>query len=356
MTNRELFRVEDLPTLQNRVYSTPTEARNCELGNIILVQDSKTGLIYNSAFDPSKLEYDENYQNEQAYSISFQQHLNKVADIVTRYTHGGSILEVGCGKGRFINILRDMGHKVIGVDPAYQGDDHNIYKVPFTPELGLHADVLVLRHVLEHIPSPINFLKEIARSNGGAGILYIEVPCFDWIMTKKAWFDIYYEHVNYFRIDDLLRLFGSVHESGHLFGGQYIYIVADINSLRTPTYSDQCIVAFPDDFLEPIGDLTNIIRNSQIKHHNTALWGASSKGVIFALYMQKRNVKPLFAIDINPEKQNKYLPASGIHVRNPEDAINTLSPDDIIIVMNSNYLSEIIEITNNKFTYRTIDQ
>jgi hypothetical protein len=44
----------------------------------------------------------------------------------------------------------------------------------------------------------------------------------------QSWFDLFYEHVNYFRLDDLRRMFGTVHEAGHLFGGQYLYIVADL--------------------------------------------------------------------------------------------------------------------------------
>ena len=91
----------------------------------------------------------------------------------------------------------------------------------------------LLRHVLEHIQDPVSFLAEIANANQG-GQIYIEVPCFDWILEHKAWFDLFYEHVNYFRLDDLRRMFGTVHEAGHLFGGQYLYVVADLASLRDP--------------------------------------------------------------------------------------------------------------------------
>lgn len=356
MTCHEIFRVENVPTLQNRVYESEYEAINCNRGEVILVQDSTTGLIYNSAFDQSKLEYDENYQNEQAHSAVFQQHLNKVSKIVTQYTQGGVFLEIGCGKGRFLNILREMGCHVIGVDPAYQGNDKDIHQVPFTPELGLHGDVLIMRHVLEHIPDPVTFLRDIANSNGGTGTIYIEVPCFDWILQNNAWFDIYYEHVNYFRLNDFSRIFGKVHECGHLFGGQYIYVVADIKSIQTPSCADGCEIKLPNNFLQSIEASRKTLTDAQKNNINTVIWGAASKGVLFSLYMKTRNFTPEFAIDINPAKQNHYLPVSGLHIISPADALRTLSPGDIIIVMNSNYLSEIIEQTNNIFDYRTIEK
>src|SRR3546814_9608010 len=70
--------------------------------------------------------------------------------------------------------------------------------------------------------------------------IYIEVPCFDWIVEHSAWFDVFYEHVNYFRLADLRAMFGTVHEAGHLFGGQYLYIVADLSTLCcTPAEAPQ---------------------------------------------------------------------------------------------------------------------
>ena len=92
----------------------------------------------------------------------------------------------------------------------------------------------MLRHTLEHMRQPVDFLADVLRANGGRGDIYLEVPCFDWIRSHRAWFDIFYEHVNYFRLDDFHRMFGTVRESGHLFGGQYLYAIADLATLRAP--------------------------------------------------------------------------------------------------------------------------
>lgn len=63
-----------------------------------------------------------------------------------------------------------------------------------------------------------------------------------------------------------------------------------------------------------------------------------------------------FAIDINPAKQGRFMPATGLLVLAPEEGLPRLSPGDSILVMNSNYLEEIRLQAGSKFTYHTVDQ
>ena len=352
---RELFRGDDLPTLQNRVYPSAQEAIDCMRGDVRLVQDEQTGLVFNAAFDPSRLIYDSNYQNEQACSPAFRAHLEQVAQIIERYGQDKKLVEVGCGKGWFLEMLRQRGHDITGYDPAYEGDAPDIVKEVFSPALNMHGDVLILRHVLEHIPDPVAFLKDIAHSNGGHGLIYLEVPCFDWIMQKRAWFDIFYEHVNYFRLADFSRIFGNVVEGGRIFGGQYLYVVADLATLQNPRIPASELIHFPPDFLRSV-DKCAALCQSTGAGQAPVVWGAASKGVIFSLYMQRRGATPAAVIDVNPVKQGKYLPATGLRVESPESAMKRLPPGALVLVMNSNYLAEIKTQTDNRFTYHAIDQ
>lgn len=68
------------------------------------------------------------------------------------------------------------------------------------------------------------------------------------------------------------------------------------------------------------------------------IWGAGSKGVIFAMMMERAGAKPEFAIDINPAKQGKYLPVTGLPVLSPAVAYERLDDRAIVYVMNGNYL------------------
>ncbi len=348
-----LYRVEGLPVLQNRVYSSAEEARTSPKGDVELVQDTETGLIRNRAFDPSLITYDTDYQNEQALSPRFRRHLEQVSKIVSRHL-SGRLLEVGCGKGFFLEVLQARGFDVRGMDPAYEGDNPRIARHAFEPGCGVKADDLILRHMLEHVSDPLGFLARLAEANEKRGRLYIEVPCFDWIIENRAWFDIFYEHVNYFRLDDFQRMFSTVYESGRIFGGQYLYAVVDIGSLRTPTLGD--LVTLSDDFISSVEDLAENIRQfSKKTGRSPFVWGASSKGVIFSLMMQRRDASLAGLVDINPAKQGAFAPVSGLQILEPRALEEQAAEGDLLLVMNRNYMSEIREMTNGRYRYVAVD-
>ncbi len=356
MSHKELFRIYGLPVLQNKMYDTEADAINCPKGDIALVQDTETGLIFNSAFNQDLITYDSSYQNEQAYSEVFRQHLNDVVAIINRHFKGKSLIEVGCGKGYFLNYLQNHGYKATGVDPAYVGtEDDDVVRSCYDSGLGIAAEGVILRHVLEHIPNPMEFLITIAKGNGYKGSIYIEVPCLDWIIQNRAWFDIHYEHVNYFRLSDLQRMFDTVLESGYLFGKQYLYIVAKLVDACEPDCEPKAtnkdMVKLPKDFLDSINNCANLFE--QGKQH--AIWGGASKGVIFALYMKRAGVKIDMVIDINPAKQGKYLAGSGLRVYSPEEALGILKSEANVFVMNPIYLDEIMaQYGKNRFNYKVI--
>ena len=344
-----LYKQDQLPVFQNRMYETKAEAIACPKADIQLVEDLDTGLVHNSQFKSELMNYDSNYQNEQALSQTFKEHLQSVSSIIGRSMGRLNLVEVGCGKGYFLEVLLDSGFDITGFDPTYEGNNERVRRCYFDPSSGILADGLILRHVLEHIKDPINFLFQLSEANRRKGVIYIEVPCFDWICAHKAWFDIFYEHANYFRLADFSRIFGEVIECGHLFGGQYIYVVAELASLRIPQRNSNDAVLFPEDFK------SNLPRSTDGHGNSIAIWGGASKGVIFSLLMERVGIKVSTVIDINPAKQAHYLPATGLLVRSPEEALSILEVGSDLYVMNSNYLEEIKKISFNRFNYIRID-
>lgn len=348
----ELYRAEQLPVFQNRMFRTEADAKACARGDVVLVQDPRSGLVFNAAFRPELMQYDADYQNEQAVSPVFRTHLDEITGIVERHFRGRSLIEVGCGKAYFLEHLQELGFPITGIDPAYEGDNPNVVKALFSRETGLRADALILRHVLEHIQQPADFLAELREANGGRGTVFIEVPCLDWICTHRAWFDIFYEHVNYFRLDDFRRMFGRILEAGHVFGGQYLYVVADLASLRDPALERGEPFALPVDFTASIMRFADRIR---ARDATAVVWGGASKGVIFSLFMQRAGARIDRVVDINPAKQGHFLPATGLRVSSPEEMLaHTVSGADVY-VMNGNYLDEVRRMTQDRFHYLTVD-
>jgi SAM-dependent methyltransferase len=345
---RPLYQQQALPILQNRMYDTRAEAVACPKGDVVLVEDLRTGFVSNAAFRPELVVYDAHYQNEQALSASFQEHLTCVSSILERHLGRAAIIEIGCGKGSFLEMLLANGFDVTGFDPTYEGRNPRVRKQYFGPGVGIRGDGVVLRHVLEHIHNPYEFLLQLKEANGGGGRIYIEVPLLDWICEHRAWFDIFYEHVNYFRISDFYRMFGAIVESGRLFGGQYLYVVAELSTLRMPEIDPMDRIEFPQDFARTLS-------GERAAPSRAAIWGGASKGVIFALLKARAGQHIDTVIDINPAKQGKYLPATGMLVQSAVDGLRGLPGGSTIYVMNSNYLDEVVRMSNNAYTYVGVD-
>lgn len=326
-----------VPVLQNRVFDSEKLAIDSDFGYLQIEQDPETGIFENSLFEAQKMIYDQNYDNEQSNSGVFEAHLDTVCEILEPYVKGKKVIEVGCGKGHFFRKLSSRGVEILGCDPTYQGDDPRIQKEFFSQELGLEGDVIILRHVLEHIQKPVDFIRSIAASNGNKGIIYIEVPDLNWIIKNQVYFDFFYEHVNYFRPADFKVIFNKIYEQGLFFNGQYQYIVADLSSINIPPYSfekadDQLKVSF-----DKLDDISTVLKHTAKPVY---IWGGASKGVISSMHLLMRGIKIAALIDINPKKQNRFAALTGIKIISPE-TFKQQADKAVLLIANPNYEAEI---------------
>ena len=176
------------------------------------------------------------------------------------------------------------------------------------------------------------------------GKVYIEVLDFEWIVDNNSFCDICYEQVVYFTKDSLASFFNKS-TVGNIFGGQYIYLMADLEDLRTEyTPSPK-----GGKHLQPNFE-ANVAHYKALATQNTplAIWGAGGKGVSFAhLIDAGKGIVPCM-IDINPSKQNGFIAPHAQPVLPPADALAEIGKNfKSIFVVNPNYLTEIASIINN---------
>ena len=72
-------------------------------------------------------------------------------------------------------------------------------------------------------------LKKISISDP---YILIEVPDLDWIIKKQAFWDITYEHVNYFSKKTFQKLFSGTVKIKKLFKGQYLLVLTKLSNLN----------------------------------------------------------------------------------------------------------------------------
>ena len=342
------------PVINNVTYDSYKESRSCLSGDVNLVYCPICGLTFNSSFDKNLISYDVSYDSLRTLSQVYTDHLSQVANISSEWiSQDDIVLEIGCGKGDFLKKLHDTtGCKGFGYDTSYEGEKNYNKKIVFfdnyfnQDKAQINYDAIILRHVLEHISDPYEFLlktlnKKIIK-NGTH--LMIEVPDIDWIIKNKTFFDITYEHCNYFSKNSLSylvkRLGWHIENLQNVYGGQYLLLNASYNGLPSKNFnhkSSQILLSNFKKFKDAKKKFYEAIKTAE----NVCIWGASGKGVLVLSEFSDELLKKIkFVVDINPNKQGKYLPLSGKLVVSP-DALKTHRGQLVVIVMNEIYQEEI---------------
>ncbi|MAG69221.1 MAG: hypothetical protein CL471_02810, partial [Acidobacteria bacterium] len=91
-------------------------------------------------------------------------------------------LDIGCGSGEFLKILREYGYdEVFGVDiKSYSEMDYKTYIGDFLAlDINRNFSVITMWHVLEHLKNPLEFLRKAYDLLERTGLIVIEVPIID---------------------------------------------------------------------------------------------------------------------------------------------------------------------------------
>ena len=112
----------------------------------------------------------------------------------TPFNNKGKLLDIGCGGGKYLRSMKDLGWDVEGVE-------FNSGAVQTCRDMGLKVhqgelidapleenafDVVTARHVIEHIPNPSSFVVEIFRILKPGGIMILRTP--NSMALGRSWF------------------------------------------------------------------------------------------------------------------------------------------------------------------------
>ena len=371
-SSEQLYALRAIPTQSCVLLDDREAATRFPTGDMRLVLCLVCGFVFNEAFEPRKVDYREGYEETQGCSGTFRGWLEALADelIARSSLRGGTALEVGCGRGDFLELLAGRAEaRGVGIDPsstagrvpAGTGLGLEFRREDFGPRhLELEFDLLACRHTLEHLPQVRAFLELAAAAlarNPGAP-LFLEVPDTLRLFTEGAFWDIYYEHCSYFTRGSLARLLARAGlVAGELrlaYAEQYVQAWAHAPSapaatvaacgasasevLDTPAQLAELARAFRRNCEQTLGRWHARLEGWRAAGECVCLWGSGSKATGFLTTLETRAAVAA-VVDINPAKHGKFVAGSGHEIVAPE-RLRALRPDRVV-VMNPIYRREI---------------
>jgi hypothetical protein len=317
------------------------------------------GFVFNAAFDPALVDYGPAYENSQDCSPAFNAHLDHLVDrlVVANGVRNGRVVEVGCGKGVFLKKLlaHPENHSdAVGFDPSYLGAEEvgrvRFVKDFYGPATAVPADVVVCRHVIEHVPEPLALLRTVRAGVGVSGEtrVFFETPCVEWILKNRVPWDFFYEHCSLFTAASLAlaleRAGFAVTDVRHVFGGQYLW--AEAVAHRNPLPGAGRGLPVPPSlagkgdggfgFASAVARWDSLL-TALASRGAVYVWGAGAKGVTFCNLADPDATRLAGVIDVNPAKQGKFLPGTGHTIVSPAHARSAAA----VLVLNPNYVSEV---------------
>ncbi|HQF70816.1 MAG TPA: class I SAM-dependent methyltransferase, partial [Promineifilum sp.] len=375
-----LIDMDNVPVHCNVLWPTRAAALSAPRGDIRLTYLPACGHTYNPAFDAALMEYTQEYENSLHFSPHFQEYATALANgLIAKYDlYGKDIVEIGAGKGDFLIMLCAMsGNRGWGYDPSYVPEPgYTAPNVTFVEDfytekyIDQRADLIVCRHVLEHIEDPDAFLAQVRRAVGEQqSVVFFEVPDALWTLRRGGIWDVIYEHCSYYSPSSLAHLFQRhgfrVLAVNEVFGGQFLTIEAtpagvepasdaaatggngQVPAGSAAISADDLLAltadahAFAASYAAKRDEWRARLRELAAAGQRGVVWGAGSKGVTF-LNATGAGEEIVAVVDINPRKQGKYVAGTGQRIVAPTE-LATLRPD-FVIIMNANYRAEIGEM------------
>ena len=106
-------------------------------------------------------------------------------DDILKWLPKGKLLDVGCGNGQFLSVMRQNGYSVYGVEPDHESAKiaKNKFGIPVVVGSIFDAnfessyfDAITMNHVIEHLINPIEVLQKCKRLLKMGGRILIFTP------------------------------------------------------------------------------------------------------------------------------------------------------------------------------------
>ncbi len=360
------FSQHGVPTQAGFLARTRAQALEAAVGDITLQHCRSCSHIWNSSFDPDKVGFDPDYDLSQYHSAAYRDYITgSIERLISRYgLIGKKALDIGCGKGDFLRMLVAAGiDEAIGFDPTFveanfDADDRKhitIHRRNYTrDDRALAPDVVTCRSVMQYIPNPREFLLSLRETLNGKldTLVYFEVPNGgEAFRNKFVWF-VMYEAGCFFSAASLARIFRDC-------GFQVLDVLPALGSSQLEIEAKPSLSPrpYPSEAPDLIAEVDEEVESFAAEHasqvekwsarfdlyrqrgQRVVLWAAGMRAISLLVSVPSASACVEFVVDVNPQRQGRYMPRTGQEVISPEELIRV--KPDVVIATNPNYAEEI---------------
>ncbi len=255
------------------------------------------------------------------------------------------IIEIGCGGGEFLEILKEFPVQVYGTE-------HNRNLREHARSLGLNVeedfvedeeiilknapfDAFISFNFLEHQPNPMGMLQGIYENLTEEGVGLITVPSFEYFKEHSSYYEFIRDHIAYYTEDTLERLAEicgfEVLETSRFNNDTIEMIVRKRSCNEFVDYNLQ-----KDSMEQKFANVIKEIGETAV----TYVWGASHQAFTLLSTIDSLHCVDKI-IDSAVFKWNKYSPVSHKEIIPPK--VLEVETPDCIIIMAPGYSDEIYQ-------------
>lgn len=315
---------------------------------------SKTGLSHEETSKLLDEIYTKLYSSYAPVGVSGTQKnfTDFIADWLLKYTVDNSkILEIGCHDGYLLNKFVKEGHSVLGIEPSPMASiAKEKYKLDVIQDFFTREscededfDFIIMRHVLEHVPDPFDFLLDSFSKLKVGGKMYVEVPNSLWSLENSFFPEFHIDHMSYFTIGSLNKIVSMLPnakiEHVEQFQGYIKFPFLGVLFTKTEESKPSKQIDFSPllefSIQSSIGkfqnNYNNYLRNLRGIDPNEGLvvWGTGSIGTQYAVDANWGHDNVTY-VDINKSAHGLVLSSTGHEILDPS-VIKKVKPKYILI-------------------------